>query len=215
MTTSHGAKNTITTAVAMAGHWLNGKLHWAHGWRPTAAYNLPAGVRYIPSFAHANEFSQNVPSAEYVMVFNEPNCGTCGGAQPISVHEAVGLFRQLAGKTNAKLILGNFAVTGSMESWYSDFKSACSGCQWHAVGIHPYDMHTMSHVGRIRKLADGKEIWLTEFNAGTGHDHAGLIRQVVPQLQRIPKSGDICGLLLQHRSPMIMGSLLISATPSI
>jgi len=46
----------------------------------------------------------------------------------------------------------------------------------------------MSHVERIRKLCDGKEIWLTEFNAGSG-DHAGLIRQVVPQLEKDSQIG--------------------------
>jgi len=41
----------------------------------------------------------------------------------------------------------------------------------------------MAHVGRIKKLADGKPIWLTEFNAGGGGDHVGLIRKAVPQFE--------------------------------
>merc|ERR1711879_135730 len=57
-----------------------------------------------------------------------------------------------------------------------------------AVGIHPYDMYTMSHVERIKKVCDGKEIWLTEFNAGSG-DHAELIRQVVPELEKDSQIG--------------------------
>jgi hypothetical protein len=169
---------------------LNGKLHWAHGWHPNG-YNPPSGVKYIPSFAHKNQFDGSVPSAEYVLFFNEPNCHSCGGAQPIAAQEAAGLFRKLAAKTSAKIIVGNFAVTSTMESWFRDFKSACSDCHWHGVGIHPYDANPMAHVARIKKLADGKPIWLTEFNAGGG-DHVGLIRKFVPQFESDP---DIEGYL--------------------
>jgi O-glycosyl hydrolase len=150
---------------------------------------VPSGVTYIPQFAGKDDFSQSVPSdATYVLCFNEPNAGDLHGAQGMSVSDAVGLFKQLRAKTQAKIILGNFAVTDTMETWYNEFKSTCSGCQWEAVGIHPYDSQPMTHVERIRKYADGKEIWLTEWNAGSG-DHAALIRQTVPTLEKDTQIG--------------------------
>merc|ERR1712048_1281326 len=117
--------------------------------------------------------------------------GGLKGAQGIDAREAAGLFKQLQAKTSAKLIVGNLAVTPSMVPWFNEFKSACSGCHWHAVGIHPYDASPMYHVGKIKAVADGKPIWLTEFNAGSG-DHPSYIRKHIPEFEG---SSDIEGYL--------------------
>jgi hypothetical protein len=152
-------------------------ISWYYNWASTnnPAYN--GKLEFVPMMwgqESASTFPQQVQSlksagvdVKNVLAFNEPD-GSSGGGSGISASEAASLYKQYY-QPLAKLgiSLGGPATTGSPQglSWYSQFMSACSGCQVDFIPIHWYgNLDGLKwYVGAVQQAYPNTKLWVTEF----------------------------------------------------
>lgn len=125
----------------------------------------------------------------YLMAFNEPDMSTKVGGTAIDVGSAVALYKQYMNThASANVKLGAPAVSNSgdpgqgLDGWLSPFLQQCSGCIIDFVPVHWYGSDPndfKSHMQKAMSHAQGRPIWVTEFQC-KGGDEAAFLAQVLP-----------------------------------
>lgn len=75
-------------------------------------------------------------------------------------------------------------------AWLSEFMEKCASCQVDFVAIHWYGLaddngvaDLKAHIGKAQAVANGKPIWLTEFQpSGSTEQQAGFMSKMLPWL---------------------------------
>lgn len=110
--------------------------------------------------------------ANALMSFNEPDVCYSGSAC-MSVADAVTAYKAHMQPFAGKALLGAPAVTNGAApyglTWLQQFMTKCTGCRFDFIVVHWYSNHYAgatyfeSFINDVRKVANGKPIWVTEF----------------------------------------------------
>ena len=184
-----------------------GKITWGYNW-DSAPAGLPSKYQYVPLLfstlpVHTGLWEGNIkniisaPGTHYLMSFNEPDMPL--PQADMSVPAAVAAYKQyMAPHGSGNVKLGSPAVSssetpGAMQglAWLQSFLQQCDGCQIDFVPIHWYGCYSgctaendisafKSYVGDAIKLANGRPLWITEFQSIVNGE--AFIAEVLPWL---------------------------------
>ncbi len=175
------------------------KITWGYNWASTSQ-GLPSNFQYVPMLYSNDQTvlkkwdgdadaATSGSGMHYLMAFNEPDMSTKVGGTAIDVGSAVALYKQYMNThASANVKLGAPAVSNSgdpgqgLDGWLSPFLQQCSGCIIDFVPVHWYGSDPndfKSHMQKAMSHAQGRPIWVTEFQC-KGGDEAAFLAQVLP-----------------------------------
>jgi len=179
------------------------KLTWGYNWDSTRQ-NLPSNFQYVPMlFSNAKDKTDAWPDAvnaatsgpgtHYLLAFNEPDMAstpTVGGSG-MDVGSAVAAYKHYMNPhASGNVKLGAPAVSSSenpgqgLDNWLKPFLQQCSGCVIDFIPVHWYGSDAnifKSHIQKAMSYAEGKSVWVTEFQCQSG-DESAFLAAVLPWL---------------------------------
>ncbi|KAH8902330.1 hypothetical protein BR93DRAFT_261629 [Coniochaeta sp. PMI_546] len=121
----------------------------------------------------------------HLLGFNEPDLASQAS---LSVAQAVQGYRTYMKPFIGRASIGSPAVTNGGYDWLSQFLSQCNDCGINFIAAHWYNDHTLftdfqNWVNRLCTLGNGKQVWITEFQAyGTIDQQSAFLKQAIPWL---------------------------------
>lgn len=177
-------------------------ISWAYNWDSQPGGTLPAHIQFVPQLwgpipLHTEHWSANAEKAisagsTHFMGFNEPDIIAQANLSPSAAVEAWKKYLQpYAGRVK----LGSPSVCNGAEplmglKWLTAFLNACQGCTIDYVTIHWYGLandegvqHFKDHVAKAKDAAQGREVWITEFQPnGSVEEQSNFMGKVLPWL---------------------------------
>ncbi|KAL7966811.1 hypothetical protein HDV63DRAFT_384024 [Trichoderma sp. SZMC 28014] len=144
---------------------------------------------------HTDQWSTNAwnwlnnGGSGHLLAFNEPEQA---GQANLTPGDAANAWMQYMEPFHGHAQLGAPAVSNDGYSWLSQFLQACSACNIDFIPIHWYNDWTLESdfenwVNSICSLGGGRQVWITEFQAGgTPDQEAQFLQSAIPFLDNNP-----------------------------
>lgn len=183
-------------------------ISWCYNWDSQPGGTVPSQFNFVPMMwgplpVHTGRWKSNADKAiaagaTHLLAFNEPDLPQQANLTP---EQAVEAWREYLEPYAGKAKLGSPAVCnggGEMGlNWLARFLAACSGCTIDFIAIHWYGLasddgvgHFKEHVGKAVQAAQGRPVWITEFQPnGSPEEQARWLKQVLPWLDDEAQSG--------------------------
>ncbi|KAM0484483.1 hypothetical protein ACHAPX_001909 [Trichoderma viride] len=220
------AANDDVPIAQFSGSWngFGSQVNWQYNWDSTTSQKQ-GWAEFIPMLwgtqsYHTNQWSSNAwywlnnGGSGHLLAFNEPEQS---GQANLSPGDAAAAWRQYMEPFHGHAQLGAPSVSNDGYNWLSQFLQACSGCNIDFIPIHWYNDHTQegdleNWVNSICALGNGRQVWLTEFQAyGTIDEQSTFLRSAIPFLDNNPcvyryayfGTADNSKVLLQNGGPSL------------
>lgn len=186
---------------------------WTYNWwSAMSPSNHLSSAEYVPMlWSNASDltsvWSSNVAAmrtqgSKHLLGFNEPDlCIAGAGSSCMDLSYAVSTWKTYMQPYAGSMLLGAPAVTNGGSplglTWLSKFMSACTDCTFDFIPVHWYSnknaglTYLKSHIEAVRKVANGKPIWITEFGLTDDYTSAELISFLTEAMAWLDAQSDI------------------------
>ncbi|KAL8667498.1 MAG: hypothetical protein Q9202_000714 [Teloschistes flavicans] len=207
-------RGLVYNEASLTSHFDTSAIGWQYNWDSAPGGTIDTSKEFIPMLWNTSEvyhtphWESNADSAiaagsKHLLAFNEPDLSAQANMNVGECVEGWNTYLEpFHTKYNGDVKLGSPSVCNGPDAnqglqFLKSFLDQCAGCHIDFLAIHWYGLATddgvqnlKDHIGKAQAIADGRAIWLTEFQPqGSDADQAKFLGQILPWLDDKAQSG--------------------------
>ncbi|KAL8841950.1 MAG: hypothetical protein Q9170_000730 [Blastenia crenularia] len=201
------ARGLVYNEASLTSHFDTPAFGWLYNWDSSPGGTVDTAKEFVPmlwdtlTIYHAPTWVTKAEAAiaagsKHLLAFNEPDLAAQANMNVGQSVEGWNTYMEpFHGKYNGDVKLGSPSVCNGPDqnqglAYLASFLSSCGGCHVDFLAIHWYGLATddgvqnlKDHIGKAQAIADGRPIWLTEFQPqGSDEQQADFLGKILPWL---------------------------------